>query len=103
VAAVKAYTFTTFVGEQEAVVEFAYWRGRPGVHTMPNGDPGYPDDPDELEIISVVIDGAEAELTDEQAEQLEERAFEYAIDKEIGEQAAYWDAVAIRRKEDSEL
>lgn len=30
--------------------EVSYTPGRPGVHTLPNGDPGYPDEPPEMTI-----------------------------------------------------
>lgn len=31
-------------------VDYSYLRGAPAVHTLPNGDPGYPAEADELEI-----------------------------------------------------
>jgi hypothetical protein len=31
-------------------IDFTYLRGAPAVHTLRNGDPGYPADPDELDI-----------------------------------------------------
>ena len=59
------YTITvplTLRGEDvEAQVEFDFLRGAPGRWYMPNGDPGYPDEPDELEVNSIVIDGVEQE------------------------------------------
>jgi hypothetical protein len=39
----------------ELRVEFDYDPGESGVHTLPNGDPGYPDVPPSLEITDVQI------------------------------------------------
>lgn len=47
-------------------VEYIIHRGASGLHTLPNGDPGYPDDADELEIVSVITydeDGHEINAT----------------------------------------
>lgn len=45
--------------DADYVVTASYTRGSPGVYTQRNGDPGWPDDPDELEILSVVEDSDE--------------------------------------------
>lgn len=45
---VEGYSF-------EVEYQYDYFKG---VHTLPNGDPGYPDS-DELEIESILLDGAE--------------------------------------------
>jgi len=37
------------------VIDFDYQPGSPGVHTLPNGDPGYPETPETLEITSVQL------------------------------------------------
>ena len=55
--------------DDEAHVTFTYWPGCHGVHTLSNGDPGYPAESPEVEIISVTVNGAVLELTDEQTEQ----------------------------------
>lgn len=47
--------------------------GRPGMHTLPNGDPGYPDDPDEIEVHEVITwdeDGNEIDVTDSRADEV---------------------------------
>lgn len=31
-------------------------RGHPGCHTLPNGDPGYPPEPDELQMESILVE-----------------------------------------------
>jgi hypothetical protein len=37
-------------------VEWDYYPGSPDVHTLPNGDPGYPGDLPELNILSMTTD-----------------------------------------------
>lgn len=44
-------------GERDCCVIVNYAPGRPGIRTLPNGDPGYPDDPDEFEIIKADCEG----------------------------------------------
>ena len=51
------YTIEVERGGYNLIVHFDYSPGRPGVHTLPNGDPGYPDDPDELTIQAIEIEG----------------------------------------------
>jgi len=41
------------LGEHEVQVDYTYSPGRPGKMYMPNGDPGYPDEPAEVEILNV--------------------------------------------------
>lgn len=43
------------VGGHQLRCEYDYTPGRPGVHTMPNGDPGYPDDPEEFVVSRISI------------------------------------------------
>lgn len=45
------------LGDTEAWVEYEYSPGRAGVHTLPNGDPGFPDDPAELAVLNVLVNG----------------------------------------------
>jgi hypothetical protein len=45
------------LGEIEVEVEYSYSPGTPDVRYLPNGDPGYPGDPAELEILKVTYDG----------------------------------------------
>lgn len=63
------------VGEREYKVTFDYWPATPDVMYLPNGDPGYPGDPAEVDIREIrdaaglVIDGGlwseiEAEILD---------------------------------------
>ena len=51
-------------------IEFRIWPGRPAVMYLRNGDPGYPEDPAELEVLSVKDSGTD--LTDRYAETLED-------------------------------
>lgn len=44
-------------GEVDAIVHAKFHEGRPGRNYMPNGDPGYPDDPPEVEVIAVMYNG----------------------------------------------
>jgi len=44
---------TIILGDQQIEVKFDYTPADPGVHTLPNGDPGYPPSPEEVEIISI--------------------------------------------------
>jgi len=43
------------LGEHDVEVSYAYSPGRPGKMYLRNGDPGYPDEPAELEILSVPL------------------------------------------------
>lgn len=58
------HTFSQIVdlgilGEIEVEVTCAYSPGTPDVWYLPNGDPGYPGDPAECEILSVTYEGKE--------------------------------------------
>jgi hypothetical protein len=46
------------LGDASVFVEYEYTPGRPGVHTLRNGDPGYPDEPAEVVILNVLVNGA---------------------------------------------
>jgi hypothetical protein len=43
--------------EADVLVEYQYVPGRPAVMYLRNGDPGYPADPEEVDILSVFISG----------------------------------------------
>ena len=55
-----------------------YEPGRPGVHTLPNGDPGYPDDPPQLQVCEVWVGDTDigAVLLERVAQQIESAAWE---------------------------
>lgn len=42
--------------ELEVEITFEYRKGHKGIRTFRNGDPGYPDDPDEMEVVAVKAD-----------------------------------------------
>lgn len=54
----KGTTIVTYKGI-EVEVDYDFTPGRPGVWTLPNGDPGYPDDPDELDVEAIKIGGVD--------------------------------------------
>ena len=67
----------------EIEVEGTYIPGTPGVHTLPNGDPGYESEPAEVLVEKVVDpDGKHVELTAKEMDLAEEGLFEDAADKE---------------------
>ena len=45
------------LGEQEVTVDYIYIAGRPGKMYLRNGDPGYPEEPAEVEIVNVWFHG----------------------------------------------
>lgn len=49
-------------------ITYTLTEGGKGVHTLPSGDPGYPDDPDEIEIHKVVRCWGEVDVTEEMRE-----------------------------------
>jgi len=49
----------TVDGLGDCLIHYDYSPGRPGVHTLRNGDPGYPADPAELCVTVVQIAGCE--------------------------------------------
>ena len=63
-------------------VKGTYVPGMPGVHTLPNGDPGYEAEPAEVYISSVLdSDKKHIELTAKELDMAEEGLFEDASDK----------------------
>lgn len=43
-----------YEGDGECTIEYSYTPGSPGCNYLSNGDPGYPEDPAECEILSIV-------------------------------------------------
>ena len=76
----SSFTGSTFItresddGEVEIEVEFRFYPGSPAVMYLSNGDPGYPAEGPEIEIISAKANGVEVELTDAEIEQVENAA-----------------------------
>ena len=55
-------------------VEYEYYKGHKGRMYMKNGDPGYPDEPSEVEILTVTDSNGHAiALTDEEVEDIENK------------------------------
>ena len=73
----RTLTLETYIGETDATVTVNYWPGRPAVMYLRNGDPGYPEDPDELEIVSMTLNGSPYVPTDAEASDLIDRLLEY--------------------------
>jgi hypothetical protein len=61
----------------DVLIGVEYEPGSPGMHTMPNGDPGYPDEPPSLEVCEVWLNGADigAVLMERVCEQLKDAAW----------------------------
>lgn len=100
----SAHKFTTSIfslrtGDVECEVCFDYSPGRPGVHTLRNGDPGYPDDPAELEITAVMVDGEDVmgRLSEETLTQLTEQADDYMYQLHEADEAAQYEAWVLSR------
>ena len=81
-------------GEAEYTAWFDYSPGRPGVHTLRNGDPGYPDEPPELEVTDLERNGCTLLLIDEEGrcpltpDQIE------SIDRQVGDWICEQEAAA---------
>lgn len=57
--------------EVRATVHYRYTKGTPDVYYLRNGDPGYPGDPDEFEVLRVVdAAGNEYSLTEQEEDQV---------------------------------
>lgn len=76
------------LGDIEVVVEYYYSPGDPGRMYMPNGDPGYPPEPADVDFHSVTIDGCDIQeyLNDSALEKLAEQ-----IHKEMNQEPDCWD------------
>ena len=74
--------------EKDVTVEFDYTKGCDAVMYLPNGDPGYPAEPDEMEVTAVYfeVDGKQENVTKyftaEQLEAVGEAILEEGIDTE---------------------
>ena len=85
--------------EVDVIVEYNYSPSTPDVFYLSNGDPGYPGDPEEAEILSIRLDEkngrviSEEEISEKTFESLVEKACEAARD---ANEAAYEDAMDSR-------
>lgn len=70
--------------EDEQTISFEFRAGRPAVMYLRNGDPGYPADPDELEVLSITP--GSVLLHDEAQEWLDTDGFDEAMSIVIADQ-----------------
>ena len=72
---------------KEAHIEAQFTFGTPGRMYMDNGDPGYPDEPDEVDFISVTVDDQPFELSADDCQRahnmLAEEAANYVSDYDV--------------------
>jgi hypothetical protein len=93
-------TCTVFYDDEEWTVDYDYSPGRPGVHTLRNGDPGYPDDPPELSINAIrcgiwAIDFDQ--LSEADQAYVEQQVIDYEDDKNRAEEVEMYEAWAQNR------
>ena len=68
--------------ELDVCVEYAYTPGREAVMTLSNGDPGYPAEPEELEVTGIFVGRGKDRIsilkyfTDDQVELIADQALE---------------------------
>ena len=95
-------------GEASYTAYFDYSPGRPGVHTMRNGDPGYPDDPPELYVnelerhgvrLPVIDADGDGLLTDEQYEKIEQQCWDFVAEQNAAADNAEYEAWAAHQAE----
>ncbi len=70
--------------EDEQTITFEFRAGRPAVMYLRNGDPGYPADPDELEVVSITP--GSVLLHDEAQEWLHTDGFDEAVSIALADQ-----------------
>ena len=67
-------------GEREVMVHYTYSAGRPAVMYLRNGDPGYPEEPAEIEIFAIIDNQYGVELinlaSDQALENIEDKIIE---------------------------
>ena len=69
------------LGEQEVEVTYNYSPGTQDVMYLPNGDPGYPGDPAEFEILDITLDGIRISQWCEGNDNLQTMLFEEAAEQ----------------------
>jgi hypothetical protein len=90
-------TCTVFYDDEEWTVDYDYSPGRPGVHALRNGDPGYPDEPPELYVNSIKR-GMQRfefeELPEADQSYIELQVIDYEDEKHRAEEAEMYEAWA---------
>ena len=85
----KSVYLTVAGVEGEVTADFSYYPGRPAVMYLRNGDPGYPEEPDEVELEELWFGKANSKhgievmkwLSSEQIIAIEEAILEEGIDE----------------------
>ena len=72
-------------GEAEVQVKYTFRPGRPAMMYLRNGDPGYPAEDPEIEIVDVVVEDWPGPVWRTATEDEFERFSEYALDKRFDE------------------
>lgn len=96
----RPYKVTIGECDYEVTLKIRYCQGKPGKWYLPNGDHGYPDEPDEISIEEVVGDVPEY-IKDLIADKAYEDEQLYADCAEVyaEEQAAMYEALAESRED----
>jgi len=68
----------------EYIVEYSYSPATQGVHTLSNGDPGYPDEPAVVDFLQVIEVSETGELNDLNIDGLTEILIEQIVSEIIG-------------------
>ena len=68
--------------DSTVIVGFTFRPGYPGRHTLSNGDPGYPDEPAEVEVSEVWVNGANIVwvLMERHMEELADKLLELSLE-----------------------
>ena len=66
----------------EVTISGEYYPGIKGRRHLPNGDPGYPDEPSEAELLHAYVDGVEFTLTDSEVDKAVEALIKKAETRE---------------------
>jgi len=89
------HTFITGLPDYDDGLEVTgeYSAGSPAVAYLSNGDPGYPEEPEEFEIHKVILNGIDIidNLSDEELYQLEQSGIDYANENDHGDCDDYSD------------
>jgi hypothetical protein len=77
-AKIHSTEITLPLTDLEVKVNFTFTPGRPGKMYLRNGDPGYPDDPAEVELLEVIVgeDNIIDALSDKVVEMIEDNLLE---------------------------
>lgn len=77
----KNISFKTTFRNKDAIITALYWTATKGCWYRKNGDPGFPDEPAEVEILNINIDGVDYDidgLTEDEVLELHNVAMEEA-------------------------